>query len=42
MPTTAMPVGRSPNATPTLTGTAETSTAVNGDTTEMGPAPSAA
>ena len=37
MPTTAMPVGRSPSATPTPTGTAETRIAVSGDTTEIGP-----
>ena len=34
--------GRSPSATPTATGTAAFSTAASGETTEIGPAPSAA
>src|SRR5271166_3481555 len=41
-PATATTPGRSPRATPTPTGTAAVSTAVSGETTEIGPAPSAA
>src|SRR6516225_1986262 len=41
-PTEAAGPGRSPMATPTATGTAALSTAANGETTEIGPAPSAA
>ena len=41
-PTPASALGLSPNARPTPTGSPATRIAVNGDTTEMGPAPSAA
>ena len=41
-PTPASALGRSPNARPTPTGSPATRIAVNGDTTEMGPEPSAA
>ena len=41
-PTEAPGPGRSPRATPTATGTAALRTAANGETTEIGPAPSAA
>jgi hypothetical protein len=41
-PTDAVWPGRSPKATPAATGTAALSTAASGETTEIGPAPSAA
>ncbi len=41
-PTAAIAPGRSPRARPTPTGIAATRIAVNGDTTEIGPVPSAA
>ena len=42
MPTAATKPGRSPIATPIATGTVAVSTAVSGETTEIGPAPRAA